>query len=108
MHFSQQHTEKLEQMIDAMNVWLPDLRNFIAPNGPIDLARSQTRMVEQFALDFLDERENADFSWFFENFDWQDAENILQFLNRLSDYLFTLGRFHRFVIRKEDVKLFQN
>ncbi len=77
----------LEKAMDAMDEELPPLKNFILPGG--DLAASQAhvgrtvcRRAERKVVALAD----AD----------RVDERIIQYLNRLSDYLFTLARFYTY------------
>ena len=71
---------RLEQEIDRMTARLPELRAFILPGGTAaaaqaNICRTVCRRAERrvVALETVD-------------------DEAIQFLNRLSDYLFTLGR----------------
>lgn len=73
----------LEQEMDRMNEDLPDLKHFILPggNGTVafcHVARCICRRAERLAVQLAAES--------------QVNENILVYLNRLSDYLFVLSR----------------
>ena len=73
----------LEQEIDAMDEKLPPLRNFILPGGHIavsfcHVARCVCRRAERLTVALHHETPTEPI--------------ILQYLNRLSDYLFTLSR----------------
>lgn len=75
--------ELLEQEMDAMNERLPELRHFILPGGNnaisfCHIARCVCRRAERLAVHLANES-GVD-------------ENVIIYLNRLSDYLFTLGR----------------
>lgn len=75
--------ELLEKEIDQMTAELPPLKNFILPGGHTTvsfchLARCVCRRTERLVV-ALAENEKVDLI-------------IIQYLNRLSDYLFTLGR----------------
>ncbi len=75
--------EKLEQAIDAMNETLPPLKNFILPGGHptvsySHIARCVCRRAERHVV-ALAQNEAVD-------------TIIIRYLNRLSDYLFVLGR----------------
>jgi cob(I)alamin adenosyltransferase len=75
--------ELLEKEIDRMTAELPPLRSFILPGGHTTvsfchLARCVCRRTERLVV-ALAENEKVDLI-------------IVQYLNRLSDYLFTLGR----------------
>ncbi len=73
----------LEKEMDAMNEYLPELRHFILPGGSTTisychLARCVCRRAERITVQ-LAEESNVD-------------EKVIIYLNRLSDYLFTLAR----------------
>ena len=73
----------LEKGIDEMETGLPELKNFILPGGHVEvsqchIARCVCRRAERLAV-ALHEQEPLD-------------PAILMYLNRLSDYLFTLAR----------------
>lgn len=76
--------ERLEQEIDRMNDSLPELKNFILPGGhptvsTCHIARCVCRRAERLVV-ALQQSSRVD--------------NILiQYLNRLSDYLFVLARY---------------
>lgn len=81
---NEEHVSCLEKEIDRMNEQLPKLSNFIMPGGDpqssaCHLARTICRRAERrvVALTKTIEVENI----------------IIQYLNRLSDYFFVLGRF---------------
>lgn len=75
--------ELLEKEIDRMNELLPPLKHFILPGGSnavsfCHVARCVCRRAERAAVQ-LAEESNVD-------------EKVIIYLNRLSDYLFTLAR----------------
>ncbi|HSI78918.1 MAG TPA: cob(I)yrinic acid a,c-diamide adenosyltransferase [Lunatimonas sp.] len=75
--------QMLEREIDAMDASLPVLKNFILPGGHASvsmahLARTVCRRAERCVV-LLHEVEHIE-------------EKIIQYLNRLSDFLFVLGR----------------
>jgi cob(I)alamin adenosyltransferase len=75
--------ELLEKQMDEMNVFLPPLKHFILPGGNIiashcHIARCVCRRAERQAV-HLAELEYVE-------------EKVIVYLNRLSDYLFTLSR----------------
>jgi cob(I)alamin adenosyltransferase len=75
----------LEESIDAMTGQLPPMKSFILPGGhvavsSIHVARCVCRRAERLAVGL---REHALFV----------EELVIQYLNRLSDYLFTLARY---------------
>ena len=76
-------TLDLEKSIDSMTEYLPELKNFVLPgsdlaNAHCHVARCICRRAERFAV-ALNKIEEID-------------QNIIKYLNRLSDYLFTLSR----------------
>lgn len=76
--------EFLESEIDRMTGVLPELKNFILPGASVEgshahVARCICRRAERLVV-FLDDME-------------QTEELIIPYLNRLSDYFFTLARF---------------
>ena len=80
---SQSTIEFLEKEIDFMEQSLPQMTHFILPGGHqtvsfCHIARCVCRRTERLAV-YLSEQESID-------------ENILSYLNRLSDYLFVLAR----------------
>jgi len=73
----------LEQAIDEMTAELPELKNFILPGGSlvaanIHVARTVCRRAERIVVQLQDNEPLGD--------------NVLNYLNRLSDFLFTLAR----------------
>jgi len=73
----------LEEEIDKMNEILPPLKHFILPGGDLPvaschLARCVCRRAERITVQLAEES-------------FVD-EKVLSYLNRLSDYLFVLGR----------------
>ncbi|MFW6020089.1 MAG: cob(I)yrinic acid a,c-diamide adenosyltransferase [Bacteroidales bacterium] len=77
-------TKKLESAIDQMNEKLPELQNFIIPGGHeaashAHVARTVCRRAERQVLQASDI--------------YPVNEQIIQYLNRLSDYFFVLARY---------------
>jgi cob(I)alamin adenosyltransferase len=77
--------EFLEKRIDAMTSELPLMKNFILPGGhiavsSIHITRCVCRRAERLAVNMQQHELFVD-------------EKVIQYLNRLSDYLFTLARF---------------
>lgn len=66
----------LEQEINTMQEKLPPLRNFILPQNQFHIVRAVCRRAERRVVD-------AD----------GHQQDILRYLNRLSDYLFVLARY---------------
>lgn len=75
--------ESLEQEIDRLTKPLPELRNFILPGGSVagseaHVARCVCRRAERLVVQLSEEEEVEAL--------------VVAYLNRLSDYLFTLAR----------------
>jgi cob(I)alamin adenosyltransferase len=75
----------LEQRIDAMTEQLPIMKSFILPGGhvtvsSIHIARCVCRRAERLTVNMQQHELFVD-------------SKLVQYLNRLSDYLFTLARF---------------
>lgn len=73
----------LEQEMDKMNEYLPPLKHFILPGGNTTasychIARCVCRRAERLVVHLAE-------------MEWVD-EKVIVYLNRLSDYLFTLSR----------------
>ncbi len=78
-------TKHLENDIDAMNTNLPALKNFILPGGDkkvalIHVSRTICRRAERSVVSIITESNDV-------------RPEIIQYLNRLSDWLFVLARF---------------
>jgi len=81
----QSDVEFLEKRIDAMTAALPAMKSFILPGGhvivsSIHITRCVCRRAERLAVDMQQHELFVD-------------QKVIQYLNRLSDYLFTLARF---------------
>ncbi|MDY0211032.1 MAG: cob(I)yrinic acid a,c-diamide adenosyltransferase [Acholeplasma sp.] len=81
--------KQLEEAIDVMDIKLSPLKRFITYDGSLEaihvsLLRTQIRKIERYLVDFECEK------------------IILKYLNRLSDYLFTLMRFINFSNKQEE------
>ncbi len=77
--------EFLEQRIDAMTSELPEMRSFILPGGhttvsSIHISRCVCRRAERLVVNM-------------QQHDLFVDEKLVRYLNRLSDYLFTLARY---------------
>lgn len=80
----ERHTESFEHCIDEMTEDLPELENFILPGGTeegalFQLARTVCRRAERNIVSLM--RDNV------------VNEGVVQYVNRLSDLLFTMSRF---------------
>jgi len=93
INFSKSKVSYLEKKIDLLEEKLPKLTNFILPGGNtassfFHLARCITRRAERNIVTFSkDEKFN---------------ENILMYINRLSDLFFTLARWQNFSNGKKE------
>ena len=86
--------EMLEKEIDRMTAVLPEMRSFILPGGNVvasfcHVARCVCRRAERNVI-HLNESEYVN-------------EIVLQYLNRLSDYLFVLSRMIIFESNSEEI-----
>lgn len=91
--FSSRHTEELEEWIDEYSSDLPPLQNFILPGGgetasQIHICRSVCRRAERCVTPLVSAGEC-------------DIETQ-KYINRLSDFLFTISRVASRVDRKEE------
>ena len=84
----------LEQKIDTMTALLPELKNFILPGGTT--ATSQAHMCRTICR--RAERHVALLAKTDES-----LSPVLVFLNRLSDYFFTLGRYLNLINKTEEI-----
>lgn len=78
--------EKLEKEIDKMERTLPKLKNFILPQGQLHVARAVCRRAERKVVD-----------------SGRGQNDILKYLNRLSDYLFVLARYENHKKRVREI-----
>lgn len=90
-----EHADEFEKMIDSFSAKLPELRSFILPGGSkgasyLHFARTVCRRAEREVVALTNEVDIGD--------------NILIYLNRLSDLLFVLARYANLVTDTPDVK----
>ena len=81
----QEDVEFLETQIDRMTDQLPVMKSFILPGGhvvisSIHIARCVCRRAERLTVNMVEH-------------EYFVQEKLIRYLNRLSDYLFTLARF---------------
>lgn len=76
----------LENVIDDMNEYLEPLNSFVLPTGVLHNARSIVRRAERAVWLAIEIHENND--------NVQISRNIPIYLNRLSDLLFVMARYH--------------
>jgi cob(I)alamin adenosyltransferase len=84
----------MEKEIDRLTELMPKLKNFILPSGNIHLSRAICRRCERKLVGIIDNYEHI-------------PNKCLAFLNRLSDYLFTLARYenreNEVIYKKSDI-----
>jgi cob(I)alamin adenosyltransferase len=85
----------LEKRIDRMTGFLPEMKSFILPGGhpavsSIHIVRCVCRRAERLAVNM-------------QRNDLFIDEKIIRYLNRLSDYLFTLARFAGKILGAKEV-----
>lgn len=85
----------LEKEIDRMNEALPAMKHFILPGGHVTVSQLHVaRCVCRRAERCIVRLEMED----------QEVDNIiLKYLNRLSDYLFVLGRYAGMLLKAEEI-----
>lgn len=93
--FDHEAIELLEKWIDSMEEKLPPLKEFILPGGHpsgalLHVARSICRRAERRVLPL---HQNADVT-----------DNVIIYLNRLSDYLFSLSRYVNFLNKSPETR----
>jgi cob(I)alamin adenosyltransferase len=92
------HGKRLERQVDAMQADLEELRSFILPGGHpsagwAHLARTVCRRAERRAVTLAaTQSEKSD-----------QTENVMVYLNRLSDYFFVLARYCNHLAGIQDV-----
>lgn len=89
----QKRVKEFEDFIDEMTEQMPKLNNFILPGGgktsaTLHLSRAICRRAERKIVE-LNDKEKLD-------------ENIIIYINRLSDLLFTMARFANFKAKKKE------
>lgn len=94
-HLHESDVQALEQSIDAMTASLPEMKSFILPGGhptvsQIHITRTVCRRAERLAVALQQEVPVAPL--------------VIQYLNRLSDYLFTLARYAGKLLGAAEVK----
>ncbi len=92
---TEENSKWLEEKIDEFDEVLSPLKSFILPGGTsaagfLHIARTVCRRAERLCVKLADEE--------------PVSHELLVFLNRLSDFLFTAARMANFLENKEDVK----
>lgn len=89
-------TKTLEAAIDEIMAKLPPIKAFILPGGnqagaSLQYARSLARRAERMVIELNDKQQPLN-------------DEIFEYLNRLSDYLFALARYANYLEGYEEVK----
>lgn len=102
-----EYIKKIEEYIDEMTNILPPLRNFILPGGnvliaTIHKARTVCRRTERniTSIKYAPRYFNEDTL----EISLENVNRCLAYINRMSDYLFTLARFTTYIQDVEEVK----
>ena len=95
--FNNDHVNSLEKHIDKISEELPPLKNFVLPGGHFaasqtHLLRTVCRRAERLLVRYNSMPDTDSIS-----------ENILIFMNRLSDYFFVLSRFIVIMTNNEEI-----
>lgn len=90
-----EHVEELERAIDELDAALPPLKGFVLPGGTkaaavCNVCRTVCRRAERRVISLQKSGEKVD-------------PIVLSFLNRLSDYLFVLGRHCNIAANTEEI-----
>lgn len=85
---------KIENEIDKMNAELPELRAFILPGGSMEagfchVCRTISRRAERRIIEM--------------DFNYKIDNHIIMYVNRLSDYFFTLARYVTFTTGAKEI-----
>lgn len=80
----------LESSIDTMEKDLPELKNFILPRNSIHVARAVCRRAERSLSELKRLKDDS------------KPDNIIPYLNRLSDFLFVLARHVALTLEEND------
>jgi cob(I)alamin adenosyltransferase len=94
-YLKQNDIDLLEKLIDAMTAVMPPLKNFILPvsASEIHIARTVCRRAERNIAMWRDRHSGGP----------DKFELIVPYLNRFSDYLFTLARFTCQITGQEEI-----
>jgi len=86
LNVTEKQVQWIERQIDALNAELPPLRSFVLPGGTpasayLHLARTMVRRAERLMVELRDQPGE------------QVTPEAIQYVNRLSDFLFVAGRY---------------
>jgi cob(I)alamin adenosyltransferase len=92
--YLEKRAKEFEALIDGWTSKLPKLTNFILPGGSklasfLHLSRTICRRAERRVVDFS-VKEKVD-------------QNVIMYLNRLSDFLFTMSRFGNKIEKQKEI-----
>lgn len=92
----QNNIEDVEEVIDRLDSELPALKNFILPGGSLiaaqlHIARTVCRRIERNLVSFSHHSPE------------EIPLNSLEYINRLSDYLFVMARYVNLKLQREEV-----
>lgn len=85
------YTKQLEGIIDIYTEQLPKLINFILPSNSINICRAVCRRVERKLVNYKKINDEL------------IDNNCIVFINRLSDFFFTLSRYVNFINNINDI-----
>jgi cob(I)alamin adenosyltransferase len=97
-------SKALEEAMDRMDAELPPLKTFILPGGHISsawahIARTVCRRAERRMIGLFQESDTADRNATIP----EHVQNVLVYINRLSDYLFVVARYCNHIVGAADV-----
>ena len=101
---SEEKSKALEKAMDRMDAELPPLKTFILPGGHMasawaHIARTICRRAERRMIGLFQESDTAASSATVP----EHVQNVLVYINRLSDYLFVVARYCNHIVGTEDV-----
>ncbi|MBL0732407.1 MAG: cob(I)yrinic acid a,c-diamide adenosyltransferase [Desulfosarcina sp.] len=100
----EEKSKALEEAMDRMDTKLPPLKTFILPGGHMSsawahIARTVCRRAERRMIGLFEESDTAESSGTVP----EHVQNVLVYINRLSDYLFVVARYCNHIVGTEDV-----
>lgn len=103
---SEEKSKALENAMDRMDAELPRLKGFILPGGHISsawahIARTVCRRAERRMIGLFQKSDTdaSDISAIIS----QHIQDVLVYINRLSDYLFVVARYCNYITSTQDV-----
>ncbi len=97
-------SKALEKAMDRMDAELPPLKTFILPGGHMasawaHIARTICRRAERRMIGLFQESDTAESKATVP----EHIQNVLVYINRLSDYLFVVARYFNHIVGTEDI-----